>query len=248
MFLHAFTEQSFKDALTLYLRNKQYSYATEDDLFASIDAIVKRDGTLPANFNTSEIMKSWTRQSGYPILKVTRNYKDNTLEIHQERYFSEPQSVKTNQTWWVPYNLVVGGPNAFYNDTRAQYWLPQNTNSVVLTSDDSLKWTSKDAILLNAQQTGYYRVLYDEQNYNLIANDLHANGDRIPPTTKSQLIDDLFEFANHDLIGYESVLNLLTFLSHERNYVPWASANNGLNQINRILSGGEAYPSFLVSF
>lgn len=167
------------------------------DLFESLDRAVKEDGTLDKEMNVMDIFSSWSDQRGYPLLIVTRNYTDNTIHITQERYFLEQQHFEVNLTsWWIPYNFYTAN-NIAMDDTKPDGWLAKGTKSMIIKPTKQKNWTSNDWVLFNKQQTGFYRVLYDERNYQLILDYLKSgNANKIHTDSKVQLSDDICEFSH----------------------------------------------------
>lgn len=243
MFLHAFTEASFKKGLNYYLTAKQFDAAVEDDLFAGLERAVKEDKTLIANLAVKDIFSSWTQQKGFPVLHVTRN-NNGTLTISQERYFTVvPQNVDPT-TWWIPFN-VASKQSPSLDQTFATEWLPRNQRSRLVGQSDAVKWTNSDWVLLNQQQTGYYRIQYDTANYNLLTNEL-VSGDvnKIHPLSRAQLIDDLLDFTSTQRLPVPLLLDLLKYLKNEREYGPWVTATNAINFISKQLATTPQYVKF----
>ena len=83
------TRGTFNWGLTQYLTDLSYRYlsvpvpslvpllrsaATEDDLFAHLEAAAMEDAEWPAsNKPFAEVMRSWTNQAGLPVVQVARN-------------------------------------------------------------------------------------------------------------------------------------------------------------------------------
>lgn len=65
---------------------------------------------------------------------------------------------------------------------------------------------------------------------------------KIPHLSRSQLIDDGFNFVGIRKLSYPTVLNLTKYLWRESEYVPWATAIKGFAIINRMFAGNESYP------
>lgn len=63
----------------------KYSYtnAEQDDLWRELTAVSQEYKVLTRNVTVKEIMDTWTTQTGYPILTVTRDYTDKSLTISQ---------------------------------------------------------------------------------------------------------------------------------------------------------------------
>lgn len=222
---------------------RQYNDAVEDDLFAALQRSVDEDKTLQINHTVKEIFSSWSHQRGVPVLLVTRN-ANGSLTISQERYFNENPKNPDPSTWWIPYN-VASKHSPSIHQTAAIGWLAQNQRSKLIEQTPTVKWSSGDWVLLNQQQTGYYRVQYDAENYKLLTKSLTSgNLSEFHPISRSQLIDDLFEFTKTDRLPDSLFLDLIDYLQHETEYAPWTSARNAIAFLRKQLEGTPAYPRF----
>lgn len=190
-----------------------YKKVDPTNLFESLERAVKEDGSLDKEMNVREIFSSWTDQMGYPLLIVTRNYSDNTIQITQEKYFNEQQHAEANLTsWWIPYNFDSAN-NISMDDTRPDGWLAKGTKSIIIKPTEHKKWTTDDWILFNRQQTGFYRILYDEKNYKMILDDLKSgNADKFHVNSKKQLLNDMTFFAQSNRVTKN-------FYNEFRNYI-----------------------------
>lgn len=174
------------------------------------------------------------------MLNVKRTYENGSVTISQERYRTNPSGIDST-TYWIPYNFITS------NDKTTTYtlpndWLPQHVIYHTIDQTANRSWSSNDWIIFNNQNTGYYRVQYDEQNYRLIANALERdNLEKIPMLNRAQLIDDAFSFAKINLVNIQVPLNLTKYLHREIEYVPWATAIKGLTFVNRMFAGNESY-------
>lgn len=241
MMLHAFTEASFKKGLTTYLNTKAYSDAVEEDLFAGLQSAVTADQTLAATLNVADIMLSWTRQAGFPLVTVERNYETGAVTLKQERYHTDKSIAQTGSSWWIPINIATAALPTI-DRTTPDFWIPANTQTLNQGQVPANEW-----MLVNKQQTGFYRVLYDTQNYQLLASALSGSDrDKIHLTTRSAIIDDVFDFARTERLNYTVVFDIIKYLEHEVEYVPWQSAFNGLTLVDRRLAGSEKYNKFAV--
>lgn len=94
---------------------------------------------------------------------------------------------------------------------------------------------------------GYYRVIYDEVNYELITRQLTTNHEIIDPINRAQLLDDGFNLARAGLLPYEKILDLTKYLERERDYLPWEAALRGFEFIDHSLQGKDGYTEWRVS-
>lgn len=218
--------------------------ATEDDLFDSMEWAVRQDGSIPASLSLPLTMKSWTQQKGFPFLTVTRDYSNHSFSVRQDRYTSFVPILPNADAsiWWIPINYATKSMNTF-NETTPNHWLTTKSENY-----PALNVPNSDWLILNKQQTGYYRVLYDAENYRLIADELFLGGNlnNIHLTSRAQLIDDAFEFAKTGRLNYTILFDILRYLEREVEYVPWQAAFNGLNFVNRMMRGSDEYGKFLV--
>jgi aminopeptidase N len=83
---------------------------------------------------------------------------------------------------------------------------------------------------------GFYRVNYDERNWNLIWAQLLHDPKQIPTISRAELIDDAFHLARADLLSYRTALNLANYLRKETEYLPWKSAFDVFQYIDAMLT------------
>ena len=73
------TEEKFKAGLSDYLLLNEYGNVDTAELWNSLDLFV--DDQIPDNLFLDEIMDTWTKQEGYPVV-----VSDGTT-VSQERFF-----------------------------------------------------------------------------------------------------------------------------------------------------------------
>lgn len=228
---------------------RAFQAAADIHLFESLDRAAKKYKTLPKNLNVTSLFSSWSNQAGFPLLTVKRNYKRNTVTLYQERYFTKyPNAEGKLQSWWIPFNFDTAKVISHEN-TAPTGWLPQGTQSIKLNAAPNC--SSDCWILFNKQQTGYYRVLYDAQNYKLITNELElGNLSKIHPLSRSQIIDDVNDFVKTGRLPYSILFDLQRYLSRETEMGPWRSAKRSLFDIRNALNENslayEKYQRFVI--
>ncbi|KAJ6625714.1 Aminopeptidase N [Pseudolycoriella hygida] len=211
MFMHAFTENSFRKGLKYYLTDNAYDSVTEEDLFDGLKLAVKEDGTLDENLSVHEIFSSWSNQAGLPLLTVNRNYSDNTIQITQESCVDKSSK---HASWWIPYNFDTAN-NIEQNKTTPDGWLAKGVQSMVIRPTEQKSWSTNDWVIFNRQQTGYYRVLYDERNYQMILDDYKSGRiEKIHSLNRAQLMDDLGYFARSGRLPYSLFFEFFKQIAH----------------------------------
>jgi len=80
-----------------------------------------------------------------------------------------------------------------------------------------------DFLIVNTQETGFYRVNYDEQNWQLIINQLKSNASEIHIINRAQLMDDALNLARAGLLPYDVAFNVTNYLKDETEYLPYVN-------------------------
>jgi aminopeptidase N len=219
-------ETIFFRGISNYLAHFKYNNAVQDELWAFLTNV-----THPSKlggYTIKQIMDTWTLQEGYPVLIVTRNYHNNTLTLKQKRFLLDPNGL--NQTsnyinpfkplefrWYIPYDYMIN------SKLSAFQWLSPNETDELINIQSSNDW-----ILFNINEFGFYRVNYDNRNWNLIIKGLKQNSSQFPLVSRAQLIDDSFSLARSGDLNVTIPLDLSTYLCQELNYIPFSSFSTNI--------------------
>lgn len=90
--------------------------------------------------------------------------------------------------------------------------------------------------IANIKHAGFYRVNYDEENWNLLIDQLKTNHELIDSVSRGQLLDDAFTLGRAEIIDQTIFLNIAKYLKDEENPLPFVTALNGLGFINNFIS------------
>ncbi|XP_049958074.1 aminopeptidase N-like [Schistocerca serialis cubense] len=205
--------EAFYEGLHNYLVENQFSNATDDILFAAMDAVAPASSLRP-NASVSSVMLPWARQSGFPFLTVTRNYVDGSAVITQNRWLLPPDP-QDQALWTIPVTYTSRSEADFSTSTRL--WLSDKAVWI-----DSLAGaTADDWVLFNLQVAGFYRVQYDDENWELLREQLLTDHEAIPAVNRAQLVDDALSLVLNDQMSVETFLNLTSYLGNEYDYIAW---------------------------
>ncbi|XP_063229949.1 uncharacterized protein LOC134535043 [Bacillus rossius redtenbacheri] len=231
MMSHFLTEEVFQKGLSLYLNERSYKDGRPDYLFSALQRAAHEAGLA---LNVSSVMDTWTLQEGHPLLTVKRDRADGSVTVEQKRFLM----VKDNNTsrseeklWWIPLTYTKKYSSNFYN-TSNTIWF----NGPTMKINDSVK--SDEWIIFNLQQTGFYRVNYDEVNWQLLAAQLDSDQlQAVHAVNRAQLVDDSLNLARAGELDYGSALTLASYLRREEDYIPWSSAFTALGYLDARLAG-----------
>ncbi|XP_056307905.1 alanyl (membrane) aminopeptidase b, tandem duplicate 1 [Danio aesculapii] len=223
------SETVFTRGLQTYLDHFKFNNTVYTDLWDHLQRAVDETGTeLPRS--VKDIMDRWVLQMGFPVVTI------NTVtgQISQEHFLLDPETrpepSEFNYEWFVPITWTKN------EAIKAPYWLLQKN-----TQFDDMKTNANEWVLANINTTGYYRVNYDEQNWERLLNALQISRESIPVINRAQLIDDAFNLAKAGIIKTTLALRTTEFLDVETEYMPWQSALNNLDYFYLMFDRSEVY-------
>ncbi|XP_026094663.1 aminopeptidase N-like [Carassius auratus] len=224
------TETVFTQGITTYLNHFEFNNTVYTDLWHHLQQAVDRTGTdLPKT--VQEIMDRWVLQMGFPVVTIDTT----TGQITQEHFLLDPESKPTrtsefNYEWFVPISWTK-------KDTAMPlYWLLKKTDQ-----SNDMKISADEWVLANINVTGYYRVNYDNNNWEHLLNVLQNSRQSIPVINRAQLIDDAFNLAKAGIIETTLALKTTLFLNLETEYMPWEAALDNLDYFYLMFDRTEVY-------
>ena len=92
-------------------------------------------------------------------------------------------------------------------------------------------------VIGNLKHSGFYRVNYDNENWNLLIAQLNSDAyEIIDDISRAQLIDDSFSLGRAEIIDQTIFLNVVKYLKREISGIPFEAAVEGFNYIDNMLS------------
>uniref|UniRef100_A0A8C4HDS8 Aminopeptidase n=1 Tax=Dicentrarchus labrax TaxID=13489 RepID=A0A8C4HDS8_DICLA len=222
-----------------YLLSHMYSNAARDDLWNKLTQAMRSEGR---DIDIRGMMDRWTLQMGYPVVTISKNQSEQLpthyITVSQE-HFLYGQEVRTNNSlqWQVPLTVAVG--NASRVCSESLIWINNKTETHRIGQMDDKTW-----LLGNINQTGYFRVNYDLQNWKLLIQQLHTNPQIISIGNRAGLIDDAFNLARAGYLPQGVPLQLIGYLPEETSFLPWHAASRALYQLDKLLDRTDEYSLF----
>ncbi len=211
-------EDTFRTGLRAYLQEHKYGNARTNDLWS---ALAKASGQP-----VSEIMNTWTRVIGYPVVSVkVADSGDNYLvELTQNRFLltGDCTEVEDKTIWSIPLRL---GTNSELepSSTTAQDLLKDRTQIITLPKDTT------EFFKLNMTQAGFYRVLYPSEWLDRLGKAV-ADG-KIPTSDRIGIVADAFALSVSGALPVTCALDLLKNFSSERDFLVWSEISSRLSEI-----------------
>ncbi|KAH8091342.1 peptidase family M1-domain-containing protein [Cristinia sonorae] len=224
-------EDKFLQGVSKYLQDHRYGSTVSKDLWDSLAAIVGHD--------ISALMDSWVTRVGFPVINVSE--KDGVVQVRQDRFMeSGRQTPGQNETiWHVPLSILSlpkeGGVRVDHNTVLTE-------REMTLSLDPAIPFK------LNANTTGFYRVLYSGKIAENVAKLVAQKGSPLSVADRIGLVLDALALAK---AGFSNVSDALSFLDHfrrEENALVWSSIAGGLNAIANTWWEHERIQDYLGSF
>lgn len=178
------------------------------------------------NQNITEIFSSYNSQAGFPLIHATR--EGNTVTLSQQRFLITSKDHEDKSRW----NLRIT-----WAEKAGDYEAPGRRLKYFPATEDTIQITlanDTEFYVLNLKSFDYYRINYDEDNWNKIGKTLKENHLSIHVLNRAQIVDDLFQLARVGYLTYDFMLDIIfEYLKKEVSYVPWTSALNGLSYLQQ---------------
>ncbi|KAL2747896.1 putative aminopeptidase-2 [Vespula maculifrons] len=173
------------------------------------------------NISLETTMNEWIGKSGYPIVSVYLNSSSGLLQFNQKNCM---YITCTNVNFHIPISMATElNPN--FENTTPQYWLKNKSGSIQTNLRNN--W-----VVINVQQSGYYRVQYDIKLMNRIIDVLNSKDyGLIHVINRAQIIDDTFYLGKRNKISLSKIFEVSLYLREERAHLPWKAFERNINNL-----------------
>ncbi|XP_047471494.1 aminopeptidase N-like [Penaeus chinensis] len=235
------TEDSFRKGIVSFLRANKYKTATTDNLWHHLTRAAHVDGTLSRNISVKELMNTWSLQIGYPVVKVVRSPDGTSANVTQKLYLARGHFDRNDtfdHKWWIPLTYTSQS-EADFNRTHDITWMKDSEGSISITHlPPKDQW-----VIFNLQETGYYRVTYDDHNWNLLIQQLKNDHRVIDVKNQVQLADDAMNLGVAGELSFKVVLDLINSLKNTTDLNGFVVISN-IEYMNLMLSSTPIYEKF----
>ncbi|XP_036887781.1 glutamyl aminopeptidase [Sturnira hondurensis] len=219
--------ENFQKGCQAYLKKYKFKNAKTSDFWGALEEA--------SNLPVKEVMDTWTKQMGYPVLSV-----ENKRTIIQKRFLldaranlSQPPS-DLGYTWNIPVKWTEDNVLSITLYNRSE------TRGITLNSSNP---SGNVFLKINPDHIGFYRVNYEVPTWDLIATRLNTNPKDFSSADRASLIDDAFALARAQLLDYKVALNLTKYLRLEEDYLPWQRVISAITYVISMFEDDkELYP------
>ncbi len=208
-------QDAVQEGLRRYLQKHAYDCAASHHLWEALEEAAEKPVT--------QMMKGWIEQAGHPVVEVRR--EQDRLLLNQRRFTYMDEA--SESVWMIPVNVRLFDDKG---GTREVTTLLDKEKGELDIGNDVV------AYKVNAGQTGFYRVKYDdkdnlEQLGRLVSEKTLALEDRWG------IQNDLFAFVKSGSISVPEYLEFLIHYRDEDAFLPLAGMAGSLFQTYLVMEG-----------
>ncbi|KAJ7560287.1 hypothetical protein O6H91_04G121900 [Diphasiastrum complanatum] len=213
--------QKFQKGLVSYIKRYAYKNATTEDLWN----VLSEESGEPVR----ELMNSWTKQKGYPVVFVKA--KGDVLELEQTQYLTS--GLPGPGEWVIPLTLCrttyTRITSALMRAKSHQVMKPgldklfevesgETGGHAInaLKAEDISQEHRNDWLKLNVGQTGFYRVQYDEELAASLRSAILAGA--LEATDRLGVLDDTYALCKACKQPFAILLSLMEVYRCETDY------------------------------
>ena len=209
-------EDAFRRGLQDYISSHQYSNARTEDLWSALEQASGKP--------VSEIMGTWIKQTGYPLVQVNLDVTDGeaTFRFAQNRFLYEHILNGTEEDgtlWQIPVGMLRRGSNA-----KIEFVMSEREVQSYLAGGYSM---IQDWLKVNAGQSGFFRVNYPTREWDKLREVVRRL--ELPPIDRLGLQGDAYALSKAGYIPATLFLSLAEAYENEEDTIVWSdlSANLG---------------------
>ncbi|KAM6269537.1 glutamyl aminopeptidase [Porphyrio hochstetteri] len=216
------TPDLFQKGCQEYLRKYSFQNAKTQQFWEALEAA--------SNKPVTEVMDTWTRQMGYPVLEMGIN-----SVFGQKRFLLDPNANASHPPSDLGYKWNI----------PVKWRLQNSTNYTLYNTSDSGIIIPDPFVNINPDHIGFYRVNYDSENWNRLSNLLVNNHRNLSAADRAGILDDAFSLARSGLVDYTVPLVLTRYLRNETDYLPWHRLISSATYLANMLEDDtDLYPRF----
>ena len=224
--------ETFRRGIHSYLSAHQYGNARTEDLWAGLEEASGKPVTA--------IMDTWIKQSGYPILQVKTERRDQGVKaaLSQQRFLYNAlldDGQDSSTRWQVPISV-----RSREDPARASLLMVGDHAQVTL--DGSGFASAQNWIKVNPEQTGFYRVSYPPNEWDGLRGAIEAL--QLPATDRLGLQNDAFALMRGGYASPTLFLSLAGAYRNETHASVWSDLLSNLRDFEGLILGESYLPQF----
>uniref|UniRef100_A0A3B3UAT3 Aminopeptidase n=1 Tax=Poecilia latipinna TaxID=48699 RepID=A0A3B3UAT3_9TELE len=211
----------FRDGCRKYLKEFHFKNAKTANFWAS----------LVSNLPVAEVMDTWTKQMGYPVVDVT--VSESNAKLTQKRFLLDPLAdpSKPNSPFQYKWTIPVKWYSVKSNKIEETMFNKSTAELAIIDYSPSADGLLK----INNDHIGFYRVNHEDSMWTVISQQLQDNHTTFDAADRTSFIDDVFALARADIVNYGNAFNLTKYLREESEYIVWSRVASSIAYVRDML-------------
>ncbi|XP_056616985.1 glutamyl aminopeptidase [Triplophysa dalaica] len=223
---------TFRDGCRSYLKAYPFQNAKTADFWEALTNVSGRP--------VADIMDTWTKQMGYPMLNLITT--STTAKLTQTRFLLDPNADPSQPSSPLGYKWTIPVKWNSLNSNNDSIIFDKGQTELVIPGYSP---TSDGLIKVNKDHMGFFRVHHSDIMWTTISEQLLADHLVYDATDRSGYIDDVFAFGRANIIDYANAFNLMKYLINETNYIVWDRVSTSISYVaNMLADDAVLYPKF----
>jgi puromycin-sensitive aminopeptidase len=214
-------DEDFRKGMHAYLTRHAYKNTFTEDLWAALGEASGKP--------IAQIMSTWTKQMGFPVLKVKPSGGDGakrSLTINQQKFTADGSVAAASYQWMVPISLSsADSPDKAISRTL----LDKPESTIELDGVKAGSW-----IKMNTGGVGFYRTHYSEEMLQALLPGIRDLS--LPHRDRLSLQSDLFALARAGVASGVDALKMSEAFSAETNFTVWCDLSSNLGGVGYLYS------------
>ncbi|XP_067838984.1 leucyl-cystinyl aminopeptidase isoform X2 [Heptranchias perlo] len=223
-------ETVFQQGIGRYLNEHMYGNTKNEDLWNSIAKVKSVD------LNMKEMMKTWTLQTGFPVVTVKLDTTANKIHLSQERFLrisisQDPSSSPdSSYLWHIPLTYITSSCSNYTQPKCIKTWLLKNKTDTIDLKETNVTW-----VKFNLNMSGYYIVHYDGNTSKELIGLLQNNHLALSDQDRAAFINNAFVLASAGKISIRKALSMTKYMKNECSTAPITETLLQLDHIYRLV-------------
>ena len=221
-------EKTFRAGVRNYIKAHAYGNAVTNDLWHELSKV---SSTI-----INEMARDFTQQAGIPLVDVSAT--EHGWRLTQAR-FANDDSTPADRNWHVPVNARVLAADKTGSDNLNKQWRGVLSRTAAL----DVPGNKQEVLLVNSNQTGYYRTRYSPETYAALVKQFV----QLDPSDQLGLLNDSRELAYSGYVPLTDFLSLVDQISPEMDATVLKTIADRLKNIDYFytdLPGQKAYLAY----
>jgi len=234
---HVMGPDAFKTGIRAYMQKHAYGNTVTDDLWEALQSAVSPAGL--SDLNITQLMESWTRQTGYPVIQVDRA-GDRSIRVRQEYFVSDGSRMEGDEkySWIVPLFIEK-------SDGSKSMHILREKESVIPLGDFNVV---EGWVKVNSGEIAPIRVQYTDKE---LLGRLLSNGmPKLDVVDRVGILSDIRALGKSGRANMNDIITVLKAYAtpSELNADVWEAIETTLNSIDAVvveLGKGDEFDAFV---